>query len=254
MNEVTIFSSKEFGQVRTVTIDEQVYFVGVDVARALGYSNTQDAIGRHCRGVVKADVTDSSGRRQPMNVITEGDVYRLIMRSKRQEAERFEKWACDEVLPALRKTGTYTVGQKPDSYTIENPAERARRWAEEYEERVALQGEVEKLTVVVKEQKPKADYFDSLIDKTLLTNFRDTAKELGYSQNQFVGWLLENKYVYKDSAGILKPYEQYRKQGLSEMKDFTNPYNGYAGVRTFVTVKGKDVFRLLLQVPDREVV
>ena len=109
MNELQIFNSEEFGDIRTAEIDGKPYFVGTDVAKALGYNNPRDAVSRHCKGVVKRDTPTSSGV-QSMSYINEGDLYRLIMKSKLPSAEKFESWVMDEVLPTIRKTGSY---QKP---------------------------------------------------------------------------------------------------------------------------------------------
>ena len=113
MNELQIFNNEEFGQVRTVEIDGKPYFAGRDVANALGYSNPRDAISRHCKGVVKHDSFKDGG--QLIALIPEGDMYRLITHSKLESAERFESWVFDDVLPSLRKTGSYEMPkQKPD--------------------------------------------------------------------------------------------------------------------------------------------
>lgn len=109
MNELQIFNSGEFGEIRTIEIDGKPYFVGADVAKALGYSNPRKAILDHCKGVTKRDTPTSSGV-QLMSYINEGDLYRLIMKSKLPSAEKFESWVMDEVLPTIRKTGSY---QKP---------------------------------------------------------------------------------------------------------------------------------------------
>lgn len=109
MNKLQFFNSEEFGEIRTAEIDGKPYFVGTDVAKALGYNNPRDAVSRHCKGVVKRDTPTSSGI-QSMSYINEGDLYRLIMKSKLPSAEKFESWVMDEVLPTIRKTGSY---QKP---------------------------------------------------------------------------------------------------------------------------------------------
>ena len=106
MNELQIFNSGEFGEIRTIEIDGKPYFVGTDVAKALGYNNPRDAVSRHCKGVVKHDTPTSSGV-QLMSYINEGDLYRLIMKSKLPSAEKFETWVMDEVLPTIRKAGSY---------------------------------------------------------------------------------------------------------------------------------------------------
>lgn len=105
MQELKIFNNSEFGNIRTVEIDGKPYFVGKDVANALGYSNPRDAISRHCKGVVKHDSFKEGG--QLIALISEGDIYRLITHSKLESAERFESWVFDEVLPTIRKTGGY---------------------------------------------------------------------------------------------------------------------------------------------------
>lgn len=244
MNEVKVFENEEFGSVRTVTIDGNVWFAGKDIALALGYAKPLNAIRDNVDDddTLKKGLTDSLGRMQETVVINESGLYSLILRSQLNSAKKFKKWVTSEVLPSIRKNGLYNIA-KQDSYMIDDPVERAKRWIEEQEEKKRLELKVE-------EQAPKAQYFDALVDSNLLTNFRDTAKELGYSQTEFTGWLLTKGYVYKDSKGIIKPYEQYRKQGLFEMKDFKNPYNGFTGTRTYVTIKGKNTFRLLMQLPE----
>ena len=104
---------------------------------------------------------------------------------------------------------------------------------------------IEEKEAKIVEMKPKAEYFDNLIDSKLLTTFRDTAKELHIPPRQFTQWLIDNKYVYRDRHNMLKPYETHRKSGLFQMKDFSTPF-GYSNVQTFVTVKGKETFRLLV--------
>ena len=108
-NKVEVFSSTEFGAVRTLRTDDgNVLFCGKDVAKALGYSNTRDALLRHCKekGVVKHD-TLTKGGMQELTYIDEGNVYRLITHSKLPNAERFESWLFDELLPEIRRTGSY---------------------------------------------------------------------------------------------------------------------------------------------------
>ena len=248
MNELRIFENPEFGEVRTAIIDGKVYFAGVDIARALGYSNTRDAISRHCKHVVKHDGVIQNTNRYgtvttqtvEMSYIPEGDVYRLIVRSQLPDAEKFEIWVFDEVLPELRETGKYSLkNKKPDSYTIEDPAVRARRWAEEYEEKKALQNRVSEL-------EPKAMICDEMISSNMLMNFRDAAYILGISQSQFTGWLEENGYVYRNADNLLRPTEKYRNSGLFEVKPFKSRSSYYTGAQTHITAKGLAVFKVIL--------
>ena len=105
-NNLEIFKSNEFGEVRTIMLNDKPYFCASDVAKALGYSNPRKAIIDHCKGVTKCD-TPTSGGTQKINFIPEGDMYRLIAHSKLPSAERFESWIFDEVLPTIRRTGGY---------------------------------------------------------------------------------------------------------------------------------------------------
>jgi prophage antirepressor-like protein len=105
MNDITTFNNKLFGTVRTLKIDEKYYFVGKDIAEALGYKRPSDAISQHCKHTVKYRIPDITGVEQQMNIIPESDVYRLIIKSKLPEAEKFEEWVMEEVLPQLRQCG-----------------------------------------------------------------------------------------------------------------------------------------------------
>lgn len=109
MNELQLFQNSEFGDLEILTIEGKEWFPAVKVAEILGYTNPRDAINRHTktRGVVNHDVIDSLGRTQSKKFIDEGNLYRLIAKSKLSQAEAFEEWVFDEVLPTLRKTGTY---------------------------------------------------------------------------------------------------------------------------------------------------
>lgn len=110
MNELQIFSNPEFGSIRTLDEDGKVLFAATDVAKALGYSNPHDAISKHCKGVAKREALTNGGV-QELNFIPEGDVYRLITHSNLPDAEKFERWLFDDMLPTLRKTGSYSIVQ-----------------------------------------------------------------------------------------------------------------------------------------------
>lgn len=109
MNEVKIFNSEEFGDIRTVQLNNEIYFLGKDIAEALGYSNTRDALATHVADEDKNTVVISDGKRGNPNqtVINESGLYALIFGSKLDAAKRFKHWVTSEVLPAIRKTGSY---------------------------------------------------------------------------------------------------------------------------------------------------
>ena len=123
------------------------------------------------------------------------------------------------------------------SYQIEDPIKRAERWIEEQKEKKAL--EAKNL-----EMQPKAHYFDELVERSLLTGFRDTAKELGLKQSEFIKILIDRGYIYRTPKGELRPIAKYTND-LFELKDFKSISSDHAGVRTWITVKGKKVFQLL---------
>ena len=107
MSNITTFNNELFGSVRTMIIDDKYYFVGKDIAEALGYKRPSDAIAQHCKHTVKHRIVDITGFEQSMNLIPESDVYRLIIKSKLPAAEQFEEWVMEEVLPQLRQCGVY---------------------------------------------------------------------------------------------------------------------------------------------------
>ena len=110
----------------------------------------------------------------------------------------------------------------------------------------ALQVSVSQLTVDKQIMQPKADYFDELVDRNLLTGIRETAKELKVKQNTFVNFLLDKKYLYRDKKGKLMPYAKPMENGLFEIKEFSNEKTGFSSTQVFITPKGKETFRLLL--------
>ena len=114
MNQMEIFKNPEFGSVRIVVDGEKYFFCGMDVARALGYKDTVNALKAHCKedGVAFYHLTDSLGREQKAKFISEGNLYRLIVHSKLPSAERFERWVFDEVLPTIRQYGAYLTREK----------------------------------------------------------------------------------------------------------------------------------------------
>ena len=251
MNELRIFSNPEFGEVRTVTIEDDVWFVGNDVARALGYEKYRDAVPRHVDSEDRQGIQiEDAGQRRMMTVINESGLYSLIFGSQLDSAKRFKRWVTSEVLPSIRKNGGYIPNQETmsDDELMERAllvaqrriAERDRVIASQREE---IQRKDEKIAVL----EPDAGAFQALCDSKLLTNFRDGAKKLGMSQSQFIGWLKREKYIYSTSKGELRPMEPYRKSDLFQMKSYMNPYNGYSGIQTYLTPKGLQYFKMQLE-------
>lgn len=241
MKELKIFTNPDFGEVRTLEENGSVLFCGSDVAVALGYAKPRNAIGTHCKGALKRGILTAGGN-QEMTFIPEGDVYRLIARSKLPGAEQFERWVFDEVLPSIRKNGGYIAGQ--EAMTAEELMAKALLVAKKtIEEKEA---ELSRKQVENAIMAPKADYFDELVDRNLLTGIRETAKELGVKQKVFVDFLLDKKYLHRSKSGKLTPTAG-KGDGLFEMKECFNEKTSWAGTQVMVTPKGRETFRLLCQ-------
>lgn len=246
MNELQIFENPMFGTIRTLEEDGKVLFCGKDVADALGYAIPSKAINDHCKGVSKMEVPTSSGN-QIMLFITESDLYRLVFGSKLPNAEKFTDWVTDEVLPSIRKHGAYMTPEtlekvlcSPDTIIQIATALKA-----EQEKSKALEAVNSHLTVQNQIMAPKADYFDELVDRNLLTNFRETAKQLEVPPKKFVSFLIDRKYVYRDKRGQLMPYAQHVENGLFQVKESVNEKTKWSGTQTLITPKGRETFRLL---------
>lgn len=120
MSNITVFNNEAFGALRTIEKDGEIWFIASDVARALGYSRPADAVSQHCRYTVKHSIPHPQGKGTlEVNIIPEGDLYRLIIRSKLPAAEQFERWVFDEVLPSIRKTGKYEIPKQPVDKDLE---------------------------------------------------------------------------------------------------------------------------------------
>ncbi|SHI76387.1 Phage antirepressor protein KilAC domain-containing protein [Geosporobacter subterraneus DSM 17957] len=236
MNELQVFKSPEFGQVRVIQKNGDPWFVAKDVCEVLEIDVTQT---RRLTDKMKGlHSIQTPGGEQQMTVINEAGVYKLVFTSRKPEAEKFTDWIAGEVLPSIRKTGGYVASEELFIQTyLPFADDHTKAMFKSTLEVVKKQNEV------IQIMKPKADYFDDLVERNLLTNFRDTAKELKVGQNAFIDWLLEKRYVYRDARGKLKPIADYTPS-LFELKEFTR--NGKADNQTLITPKGRETFRLLL--------
>ena len=241
MNELKAFNNPDFGEVRTLEENGKVLFCASDVAVALGYAKPRNAIATHCKGALKRGILTAGGN-QEMTFIPEGDVYRLIAKSKLPGAELFESWVFDEVLPSIRKTGGYIAGQ--ETMTADELMAKALMVARETLAR--REAELSRTQVENAILQPKADYFDELVERNTLTNFRETAKQLGVKQKSLITFLLDRKFIYRDKRGKLLPTAG-KSDGLFEVKECYNDKTQWAGTQTLVTPKGRETFRLLCQ-------
>ena len=234
-NKIQIFNNEEFGEVRTLNEDGKIYFVASDIAKRLGYTNLSKAVNDHCRWVTKRYIPHPQGNGSlEVNIIPEGDVYRLITHSKLPTAERFEKWVFDEVLPSIRKTGGYTL---PD---FTNPIEAARAWADECEAK-------QKALAQVNEMKPKAEFYDDVTGSEDTIDIGEVAKVLhmGIGRNKLFQFLRDKKVLAPNNA----PYQRFIDAGYFRRVESSYEVYGttHVSVKTVVFQRGVDYIRKLLK-------
>lgn len=213
MNDIQQFTSNEFGTIRTVEQDGKVLFCGKDVATALGYSNTKDALAKHCKGVANRYPLKTDGGTQQFRFITEGDLYRLIASSKLPSAQRFESWVFDEVLPSIRKRGGYMAAREDE--TPEQIMARALMLAKDTMDRQQRE---------IAELRPKALYADAVTasDGTCLVGelakmMRQNGVQVG--QNRLFEWLRRDGYLGKTGSNRNVPTQRAMEQGLFRIKE-----------------------------------
>lgn len=178
-NEIKIFENEQFGSIRTYEENGKIFFCGADVANALGYTNTKAAINRHCKpdGVTFRYPIDNMGRTQKTKFITEGNLYRLITHSKLEEAEKFESWIFDEVLPSIRKYGMYATEQTIDN--VLNGTEEAEKLFIQLKEEKLRTRELENENMRLAEENDSlaevVDFINMYDDESDLLNVSDIA-------------------------------------------------------------------------------
>lgn len=246
MNELQNFNFNNL-PVRTVLIDDEPWFVGKDVADVLEYSDTQAMTRRLDDEDIKSYTDKSSGQGRQIKIINESGLYEAIIGSKKKETRPFKRWITHEVLPTIRKHGAYMTDSKLEEALL-NPdtlINLATQLKQEREEKAQLRALNSTLAVENQIMQPKAQYFDDLVERNLLTSFRDTAKMLKVGQKQLIDWLLENKYIYRDKKNKLMPYAQYNND-LFEIKESKGATSSWKGAQTLITPVGRETFNLLL--------
>ena len=240
MNDIQIFKNTEFGEIRTITISDEPWFVGKDVAEVLGYSNTRDALNKRVddedKGVANCDTL---GGTQEMTIINESGLYSLILSSKLPKAKEFKRWVTSEVLPAIRRHGVYAVDEvlnNPDmliSALTELKAERAKRAELEMENAIQRQQLIE--------LNPKATYYDLVLQCKDLISTTEIAKDYGKSAKWLNKMLADNKIQFKQGK-IWILYKKYAEQGYTQTKTdnfFDKAGEPHTKPRTCWTQKGR---------------
>ena len=236
MQELEIFKNEEFGEVRTVMIDDKPYFVANDIASALGYKRPADAVSAHCKGSVKYRYLTNGGQ-QEVKIIPEGDVYRLIIKSKLPNAQKFESWVMDEVLPAIRKHGAYMTEQTIEK-ALTSPdflIQLAPQLKQEQEARKLAEQTIEK-------QKPLVEFANKVSDSYNVIDMGRMAKllkdeHINIGRNRLFQWLRQKEILMTNNI----PYQRYIDAGYFQVKESTyeTPFGTKTQQTTYVTGKGQ---------------
>ena len=226
MNDIQIFKNDSFGAVRTTTDENgKILFCGKDVATALGYKKTADAISAHCKGVCEIP-TPSNGGVQMMKFITEGDVYRLTFGSKLPSAEKFTDWVADEILPTIRKHGAYMTEQTLEQ-ALTSPdflIQLATQLKEEKEKSAQLETTVNKQNELLERSKPLvcfANCVKTAETSILVGELAKLLKQNGINigQKRLFEWLRNNGYLIKSGSDKNMPTQYSMERGWFEIKE-----------------------------------
>ena len=239
-NEITVFQNDQFGSVRTIIHDGEPWFVAADVCRALELGDTHKAVERLDDDEKGRSSIPTLGGAQELLMVNEPGLYALVLGSRKPEARAFKRWITHEVIPTIRKHGGYLTPPTIEQL-LDNPdliVEMALKLKAEREKTTALERE---LLVA----KPKAEYFDDLVDRNTLTGVRETAKELDWSERNFTRFLLDNGFAYRDQKSRLQPYAKHIEDGLFVLKECKSNRNSWSGTQMMITPKGRETLRLL---------
>ena len=246
MNNIQIFESPEFGEIRTMMIDDEPWFVGKDIAEVLGYGNTRDALANHVDEedktmIQKSEIPTLEIPNRGLIIINESGLYSLIMSSKLPTAKRFKRWVTSEVLPSIRKNGGYIAGQ--ETMSDEELMAKALLVAQnKIAERDAI---IQRQQMRIEADRPKAVFADAVSASRNSILIRDLAKMIcqnGYKigQNRLFDWMRDNGYLIKHGSSRNLPKQKYIEQGLFEIKETTIvDGSGFNKTKTTTKVTGK---------------
>ena len=236
MSSLITFENMEFGKLTVMEKDGEFFFIGKEVAEKLGYARGRKAVLDHvdAEDIDEVPFQDAIGRMQKTSIINESGLYSLILSSKLPQAKDFKRWITTEVLPSIRKNGGYLKNQEhmSNEEILANAVLLANHLIAEKEK-------------IIEDLEPKAKYFDELVDNNLLTNFRNTAKELHIPQKVFIQFLIDKELIYRDKKNRLLPYAKNNK-GYFEVKEWCKEGSEAVGIQTFVTPKGRSYLLLLI--------
>ena len=239
-SKVKVYEHPLFGKVRIFVQDGKTWFCGTDIATSLGYSNSRDAIARHCKsnGVVIHDVIDSLGRTQQMKFINEGNIYRLTAKSQMPKADEFESWIFDDVVPSVINTGSYSIQSQ---YNIPQSLSEALQLAADQAKQIEEQQKViEQKDAKIAKIQPKADFADAAFEVEGKVDIGMSAKilNLGFGRNTLFDKLRKAGVFF---ANRNEPKQRFIDAGYFEMKEkFIERDNhpGFVVTKVLVTQKG----------------
>ena len=212
MNELQIFQNPQFGEIRTITENGVTLFCGNDVAIALGYSDTKKAIARHCKGGTKRPLPTKGGTQDAV-FIPEGDIYRLAARSELPGADAFERWIFDEVLPSIRKHGTYAIDTLLDNPDLAIKAFTALK--KEREKSKALEKENERQRQEIADFQPMRQYLDTILSSTGVLATTQIAADYGLSAKQ-LNRILHEEGIQRNVNGQWILYRKHMGKGYTK--------------------------------------
>lgn len=217
MSSMTVFRDERFGEVRTATINGEPWFVGKDVAEMLGYQNGSRDINRHVDEEDRNMITVNDGRQnRDVIIINESGLYSLILSSKLPAAKEFKRWVTTVILPALRKTGSYIVGEEhmdEDELIRQGYMALQRKLDLRTAQLAEAHGRLAQAESVIAKAEPAIDYYDRVAGSEGNMNFRETAKVLGVKEKYFIDLLLRKRFVYRNSHNKLIPYSDQIENG-----------------------------------------
>lgn len=240
LSQVENFNAKIYGTV------EEPLFLARDIAEILEHSRASEMLKSVDDDEKLMQEMFASGQNRQMWFLTESGLYEVLMLSRKPKAKEFKR-KVKEILKTIRKHGAYMTDTKLEEALL-NPdtlINLATQLKHEREEKAQLRALNSNLAVENQIMQPKAQYFDDLVERNLLTNFRDTAKMLKIKQTQFIDWLLDRKYIYRDKKSKLMPYAQYNET-LFEIKESKGATSAWKGSQTLITPTGRETFNLLL--------
>ena len=244
-NDLIIFESPEFGEIRTVLEKGEPWFVAADVCRALDIKNNRDALTRLDEDEKHVGLTDTNRGNREATFVNECGLYSLILSCRKPEAKSFKRWVTHEVIPSIRKYGAYMTDSVLEEMETHPEAVAAyvKMLKKENEKAKAARAELAMAKLENAMLKPKAEYYDTFVNPGDLTCFSYTAKEIGVELTKLVGYLLEHGFVYRDRHrdGRLFARAGKRNSLLFRTKDFYLN-NGKKSEYTLVTPIGKAYF------------